>query len=58
MPHFNTIYNQLLPIVLLYAQIKAKDGLRDIVTSLKVNSNKWYHIGLSVTADPPMAEKT
>ncbi len=33
-------------IVLLYAQIKGKDSLRDIETSLKSNSKRWYHIGL------------
>lgn len=75
MPHFNTIYNQLLHLIprhqfeslvqryngdyyvkyftcwqqlitLLYAQIKYKDSLRDIETSLKAQSNRWYHIGL------------
>lgn len=33
-------------MTLLYAQIKAKDSLRDIETSLKAQSNRWYHIGL------------
>lgn len=33
-------------ITLLYAQIKAKDSLRDIETSLKAQSSRWYHIGL------------
>jgi hypothetical protein len=33
-------------ITLLYAQIKTKDSLRDIETSLKTQSSKWYHIGL------------
>ncbi|MEM7827747.1 MAG: DUF4372 domain-containing protein, partial [Candidatus Aenigmatarchaeota archaeon] len=33
-------------ITLLYAQIKVKDSLRDIETSLKTQSSKWYHIGL------------
>ncbi len=75
MPHFNTIYNQLLHLIprhqfeslvqrykgdyyvkyftcwqqlitLLYAQIKYKDSLRDIETSLKAVSSRWYHIGL------------
>jgi hypothetical protein len=33
-------------ISLLYAQIRGKDSLRDIVTSLRTQSNKWYHLGL------------
>jgi hypothetical protein len=33
-------------ITLLYAQIRGKDSLRDIETSLRTQSNKWYHIGL------------
>ncbi|PIQ94985.1 MAG: IS4 family transposase [Nitrospirae bacterium CG11_big_fil_rev_8_21_14_0_20_41_14] len=39
-----TCWQQL--ITLLYAQIKYKDSLRDIETSLKAQSNRWYHIGL------------
>ncbi|MBI4654708.1 MAG: DUF4372 domain-containing protein [Nitrospirae bacterium] len=31
---------------LLYAQVKGKDSLRDIETSLKAQSSRWYHIGL------------
>ena len=33
-------------ITLLYAQIRGKDSLRDIETSLRSQSNRWYHIGL------------
>jgi len=33
-------------ITLLYAQIKAKDSIRDIETSLRAQSSRWYHIGL------------
>ncbi len=33
-------------ITLLYAQIRKKDSLRDITTSLRVQHHKWYHIGL------------
>jgi hypothetical protein len=33
-------------ITLLYAQVRSKDSLRDIQTSLKAQSNRWYHIGL------------
>lgn len=33
-------------ISLLYAQIRGKDSLRDIETSLRTQSNKWYHLGL------------
>jgi len=39
-----TCWQQL--ITLLYAQIKYKDSLRDIETSLKAQSSRWYHIGL------------
>lgn len=31
---------------LLYAQVKTKDSLRDIQTSLMAQSDRWYHIGL------------
>ncbi|HID43396.1 MAG TPA: IS4 family transposase [Archaeoglobaceae archaeon] len=31
---------------LLYAQVRGKDSLRDIETSLKAQSSRWYHIGL------------
>jgi len=33
-------------IVLLFAQAGYKDSLREIETALKVQYNKWYHIGL------------
>ena len=33
-------------ITMLYSQIKNKDSLRDIVTGLRTQSNKWYHLGL------------
>lgn len=35
---------------LLYAQIRGHDSLRDIVTGLHTQSNKWYHIGLNTVA--------
>jgi hypothetical protein len=34
-------------ITLLYAQIRSKDSLRDICTSLSSQAQKWYHIGLT-----------
>jgi adenine-specific DNA methylase len=34
-------------ITLLYAQIRSKDSLRDISTSLNSQAQKWYHIGLT-----------
>lgn len=39
-----TCWQQL--ITLLYAQIRSKDSLRDIETSLRSQSARWYHIGL------------
>lgn len=33
-------------ISLLYAQIRGKDSLRDIETSLRTQSSKWYHLGI------------
>jgi len=33
-------------ITLLYVQIRSKDSLRDIQTSLKAQNSRWYHIGL------------
>lgn len=33
-------------VTLLYAQIRKKDSLRDITTSLYTQYQKWYHIGL------------
>ena len=31
-------------LTLLYAQIRGKGSLREIETSLRTQSNKWYHI--------------
>ena len=39
-----TCWQQFL--TLLFAQIRSKDSLRDIETSLKSQSTRWYHIGL------------
>jgi len=39
-----TAKQQLMTI--LYSQIKRKDSLRDIVTGLKMQSSKLYHLGL------------
>ena len=33
-------------VVHLYAQIRKKDSLRDIVCGLEQNQSKWYHLGL------------
>ena len=33
-------------ITLLYAQIKGKDSLREIITSLNTHKTSWYHMGL------------
>jgi hypothetical protein len=33
-------------IVLLYAQISGKDSLRELETGLRVQSDRWYHVGL------------
>ena len=33
-------------ITLLYAQMKGKDSLRDIITSLNTHKESWYHMGL------------
>ena len=33
-------------VTLLYAQIRKKDNLRDIETSLMTQINRWYHLGL------------
>jgi len=41
--YFNT---KALFVVHLYAQIRKKDSLRDIVCGLEQHQNKWYHIGL------------
>lgn len=34
-------------IVLLYAQIRKKESLRDITSSLRTQNHKWYHLGLT-----------
>ena len=41
--HF-TCWHQM--IVILYAQVRGKDSLRDIVTGLRTQLSKWYHLGL------------
>ena len=33
-------------VVHLYAQIRKKDSLRDIICGLDQHQTKWYHIGL------------
>jgi len=33
-------------ITLIYAQIKGKDSLRDIITSLSAYQSSWYHVGI------------
>ena len=33
-------------VVHLYAQIRKKDSLRDIICGLEQHQSKWYHIGL------------
>ncbi|MGC9028023.1 MAG: DUF4372 domain-containing protein, partial [bacterium] len=33
-------------MTLLYAQMKGKDSLRDIITSLNTHRTSWYHMGL------------
>lgn len=39
-----TCWHQFM--TLLYAQVRAKDSLRDIQTSLSAQSDRWYHVGL------------
>lgn len=41
---YYTTWQQL--ITLLYAQMKGKDSLRDIITSLNTHKASWYHMGL------------
>ena len=43
MKYFRT---KSLFVVHLYAQIRKKDSLRDIVCGLEQHESKWYHIGL------------
>ena len=33
-------------VVHLYAQVRQKDSLRDIVCGLEQHQSKWYHIGI------------
>ncbi|MBF0569081.1 MAG: DUF4372 domain-containing protein [Nitrospirae bacterium] len=33
-------------MTMLYGQLRGKDSLRDIETSLRSQSSRWYHIGL------------
>jgi hypothetical protein len=49
-----TCWKQL--ITMLYAQIKGRDSLRDIVTGLSAQSDKWYHIGLTSVARSTLAD--
>jgi len=49
-----TCWRQLT--TLLYAQIKGHDSLRDIVTGLSAQSDKWYHIGLNSVARSTLAD--
>lgn len=51
--HF-TCWNQLM--VLLFAQIRGLDSLRDIVTGLRMQAPKWYHIGLSGVAKSTLSD--
>jgi len=51
--HFNA-WNQLA--VLSYAQLKGRDSLRDIVTSLAVQKNKLYHLGLKPVHKSTLAD--
>jgi hypothetical protein len=43
-------------IVLLFAQIRGLDSLREIETGLKVQDNKWYHIGLKGVSKSTLAD--
>ena len=43
-------------IALFYAQVKNLDSLRDIITSVKANSSKWYHIGLTEVARSTLSD--
>ncbi|MBM4388177.1 MAG: DUF4372 domain-containing protein, partial [Deltaproteobacteria bacterium] len=33
-------------VTMLYGQVRGKDSLRDIETSLNTQTGKWYHLGL------------
>ena len=43
-------------IVLLFAQAKGLDSLRDIEVSLKSHYRKWYHLGLTSVARSTLAD--
>jgi hypothetical protein len=43
-------------MTLLYAQIRGHDSLRDIVTGLGTQSEKWYHIGLGYVARSTLSD--
>lgn len=47
-------WNQLS--VMLYAQATGKETLREIETGLKVQSQKWYHLGLKSVAKSTIAD--
>lgn len=48
-----TCRNQLT--IMLYAQARGKDSLRDIETGLRVLDSSWYHLGLSTAARSTIA---
>ena len=43
-------------IVLLFAQAKGLDSLRDIEVSMKSHYRKWYHLGLTSVARSTLAD--
>jgi len=43
-------------IVLLFAQAKGLDSLRDIEISMRSHSHKWYHLGLTSVARSTLAD--
>lgn len=43
-------------VVHLYAQIRKKDSLRDIICGLEQHQSKWYHIGLEKVKRSTMRE--
>ena len=43
-------------VVHLYAQIRKKDSLRDIICGLEQHQSKWYHIGLEKVKRSTMSE--
>ena len=49
-----TCWNQF--ITLMYAQAKGHDSIRDIITGIKANSGKWYHIGLTEVARSTLSD--